>query len=289
MAPESYAPDQRLLRKVLRRPVVPQSLQILDSVSERLYERLALIKKVPSSVLDLGTGNARHLAQLAKNFPRASVFGADLSLSRLHSAGSKRKFWQKRQMLVCADANGVLPFNDASFDLLVSNMLLPWVFDAAHLMAEINRMLTVDGAFFISTAGPDTLIELRNAWSQIDDCLHINAFMDMHDLGDLLLAAGVADPVLDTERITVTYSSLDALLTDLVGLGFINVLQGRRRGLMSPSVKKRLAENYPINDDGGINATLELVVGHGWAGQLSDRQGTGGEFYYPIERLRKGS
>jgi len=167
-------------------------------------------------------------------------------------------------------------------------MLLPWVFDAEHLMAEINRLLMDDGAFFLSTAGPDTLIELRHAWSSVDDCLHVNAFMDMHDLGDLLVGAGITDPVLDTERITVSYPTLSALLKDLIGLGFINVLGGRRKGLTSAKVIDRLSAHYPLNEAGGVDATLELVVAHGWAGQVRSVSASG-DFYFPLERLRRGS
>jgi len=285
--PLNYLPDSDLVKKIFQRPIVQAAQPILDAVAERLFERLDLLKESPSTVLDLGTGDGRHMTVLKNRFADADVIGADLSPARLQHAAGRRKFWQKRPLLVCLDATTALPFKDASFDLLVSNMLLPWVFDAQHLMAEINRLLTSGGAFFLSTAGPDTLIELRNAWAGIDEYLHINAFMDMHDLGDLLVGAGIADPVLDTERITVSYPTLDALLKDLVGLGFINVLGGRRRGLTATTVIDRLAALYPANKAGGVDATLELVVAHGWAG-VARNPAAADEFYFPLERLKKG-
>lgn len=284
----NYALNGDLVKKIFARTPVPAAQAILDAIAERLFERLDLLKETPTTVIDLGTGDGRHLSILKQRFPTAAVIGLDISPVRLHHAAKRRRFWQKRASLVCADAAAELPFKDASFDLLVANMLLPWVFDAEHLMSEINRLLMVGGAFFLSTAGPDTLIELRNAWAGIDDCTHVNAFMDMHDLGDLLVGAGIADPVLDTERITVSYPTLDALLKDLVGLGFINVLGGRRKGLTSATVVDRLIAHYPVNKAGGVDATLELVVAHGWAGEAREASTTE-DFYFPLDRLKRGS
>lgn len=284
-APQSYEPDIDLLRKVLLRPQKNDATQILDAVADRLFERLGLLKNSPSTVIDLGAGDGRHLAILSKKFPGASVIGADLSHSRIKTASAGRRFWQKRPLLMCLDASRDLPFADASFDLVVSNMLLPWLFNPNRLMAEINRVLADDGAFFISTAGPDTLIELRHAWAEVDDYLHINAFLDMHDIGDLLVSSGVADPVMDTERITVTYPSLDALLAELTGLGFLNVLSGRRKSLTARSVVQRLAQHYPVNAQGGVDATLELVVAHGWKGQPKN-SAAGHEFTISVEQFK---
>lgn len=277
-----FKPQKSLLKKAMAREVVPGSQTILDAIAERLFERLDLLKVSPSRIIDLGTGDARHLAQLQMRYKGASVIGADLSLSRLQRVSGKRRFWQKRLPLVCFDADRPLPFAKNTFDLVVSNMMLPWLGDAENLVAEINRILVKDGAYFLSTAGPDTLIELRRAWAAIDDSQHINMFLDMHDVGDLMVGAGMADPVMDTERITVTFSSLDKLLDELTSLGFINVLKGRRKGLTAASVRERLEASYPTNENGGIDATLELVTAHGWAGEP---KAPAGEFYFDVEQL----
>jgi len=288
--PHDFKLDNQLLAKAMRRVAVPESQEILDAIAARLFERLSLLKLSPATILDLGTGDARHLAQLQQLFKGAAVVGADLSLSRLRQASGKRRFWQKKPLLACFDASAPLPIPDNSIDLVVSNMMLPWLDDARPLVAEINRVLVKDGAYFISTAGPDTLIELRRAWAAVDDSEHINLFLDMHDVGDLMVSSGMADPVMDTERITVTYSSVDALLNELAGLGFVNVLHGRRQGLTAASVRRRLAANYPLNEAGGIDATLELVTAHGWSGPLNRKTKNGaappGEFYFDVERLR---
>jgi len=268
----------------MARQVVPESRTILDAVAERLFERLSLLTLAPARIVDLGTGDARHIKLLQQQFKGAVVIGADLSLARLRHASLQRRFWQKHPLLVCLDASRPLPLPNDCIDLVVSNMMLPWLGDAQGLMAEINRVLVKEGAYFISTVGPDTLVELRRAWAEVDNNQHINLFLDMHDVGDLMVSSGMADPVMDTERITVTYTSVDALLDELVGLGFINVLCGRRKGLTSASVRQRLAANYPLNKDGGIDATLELVVAHGWSGAP---QAPPGEYWFDIDQLRK--
>lgn len=266
----------------MSRPVMQESQLILDSIAERLFERLGLLKAMPVSVIDLGTGDGRHLQVLQRLFKKATIYGADLSADRLVSAASNRRFWQSRPLHICLDADHALPFAKNSFDLVLSNMVLPWLSQPERFVAEINRVLIEDGAYFISTAGPDTLVELRRAWAEIDDHHHINLFLDMHDVGDLMVTAGMTDPVMDTERITVTYSSVDKLLDELIGLGFINVLAGRRKGLTSNQVRQRLSEIYPCNDDGRIEATLELVTAHGWSGKPKPPPG---EFHFDIENL----
>ena len=278
-----FMPDKQLLKKAMARSVVPEARAILDSVAARLFERLSLLTLSPSKIVDLGTGDARHIRLLQQQFKGAAVVGADLSLPRLRHASSNRRFWQKHPLLVCLDASRPLPLADNSIDLVVSNMMLPWLGNAAGLVVEINRVLVKEGAYFISTAGPDTLVELRHAWAEVDNSQHINLFLDMHDVGDMMVSSGMADPVMDTERITVTYSSVDALLDELVGLGFINVLCGRRKGLTSASVRQRLAANYPRNKEGGIDATLELVVAHGWSGAPKLPVG---EYRFDIDQLR---
>jgi len=290
LLPEAYRPDAVLVEKVMRRLPTAGSQIILDTIAERLYGRLELLKQNPGLVLDLGTGDARHLADVRRLFAGSTVIGADLSFNRLNSANTRKRFWQKREPLVCLDANKPLPFANGSCDLVVSNMLLPWIFDAQPLMRELNRVLAPKGAVFLSTAGPDTLIELRRAWSAIDEDHYMNAFFDMHDIGDLMVSAGIAEPVVDTERLTITYASVDALLLELSGLGFLNVLSGRRKGLTASTVKSRLAQHFVTNDDSRIDVTLELIVAHGWHGKPRERPQNSDspqEVFFSLEKLRR--
>jgi malonyl-CoA O-methyltransferase len=158
-----------------------------------------------------------------------------------------------------------LPFADGSFDLVVSNLLLPWCHAPHRVFEEAARVLAVGGAFFFTSAGPDTLIEYRSAWAAIDSHLHCFGLIDMHDLGDTLMASGFAAPVLDRDNLQIDYPDIDALQHELQRLGGANVANGRRFGLMSPSVRKALTT---AAGTGRFPVTLELVQGHGWKGEL---------------------
>jgi malonyl-CoA O-methyltransferase len=284
--PLEYQINKRLLRKAVDRAVdsYDAHAQVFDEIARRVFERLDLLQDSPARILDLGTGSGRHLADLQARYPKAFLIGADIGLSALHAGaiGGWRLWprkWRTQPGRVCMDAGHSWPFADASFELVVSNMLLPWLDNAAGFASELHRVLAPGGTFFISTAGPDTLVELRNAWDAIDRATHVNALLDMHDLGDVLNRAGLADPVLDTERIDVQYKDVGVLLAELRATGCTCVLHGRRRGLTSPRVQTALASHYAqpqlrkaqpqqhelhsaANDV--ISATLELVVAHGW-------------------------
>ena len=279
--PDQYRIDKRLLRRAMDRSIdsYEQHAQVFDEIANRLTERLDLLNLTPKRILDLGTGNGKHLNALRERYPKAVIVGADISTAAM--LGNGRKGWQAwwwrylqpQSSLVCMDAGQPWPFADETFDLVISNMLLPWISETDQFATELARVLATGGAFFISSVGPDTLIELRQAWQRVDPDVHVNAFLDMHDVGDMFARAGLADPVMDTERIEVRYRDVESLLTELEATGCTCVVRGRRRGLMSRQVRQRIAANYPISkeptvdgsdDNSSICASLELVVAHGW-------------------------
>jgi len=247
--PDPYRIDKRLLRRSVDRAAASydQHALVFDEIANRLIERLDLLNLTPHRILDLGTGNGRQLQMLKARYPRATIVGADISAVALHAARVRgrqtwwRRRWRQSPALVCMDAGARWPFADASFDLVISNMLLPWVNETDELACELERVLTPAGTFFISSAGPDTLIELRQAWESVDTSMHVNAFLDMHDVGDMFARAGLADPVMDTERIEVRYKDVETMLGELQATGCNCVLRGRRRGLMARQVVHRVA------------------------------------------------
>jgi malonyl-CoA O-methyltransferase len=158
-----------------------------------------------------------------------------------------------------------LPFPDASVDVAVSNLMLQWCDDLDVAFAEIRRVLKPDGFFSFTTFGPDTLRELRAAWATVDDYTHVNTFIDMHDIGDALGRAGLTEPVLDVERVTLTYSDVLALMRDLKVIGAHNVTAGRLRGLTGRSRLRAMEAAYESQRrDGRIPATYEVVYGAAW-------------------------
>jgi malonyl-CoA O-methyltransferase len=133
---------------------------------------------------------------------------------------------------------------------------------------EMHRVLKVDGLLIFSTFGPDTLKELRGAFTGVDQHNHLNRFTDMHDIGDMLVHSGFAEPVMEMEYITLTYADVRGVLHDLKAIGAHNATAGRGRGLMGKNAWARLIENYErLRSNGRLPATFEVVYGHAWKPQ----------------------
>ena len=124
------------------------------------------------------------------------------------------------------------PCERQSFDLVLSNLVIEWCHDPTRCLQRSPRVLRPKGLFMFMTVGPDTLKEVRDLWRGVDPFTDVHRFIDMHDFGDALLRAGFAEPVMDAERLTVTYGDLTALLAEIRGSGARNIAQGRPRGLM---------------------------------------------------------
>jgi len=265
--------------------VFDQHNLVFKEISERMLARLDMLAIEPSRVLDLGCRNGYQMEALQKRFPNAYVVGSDPVGSTLTSS---KRWWLRRRAvtptIVPADPHR-LPFADGSFDLLVSNMLLPWCHDPAAVFAEAARVLADNGAFMFTAAGPDTLQEYADLWCKIDEKQHVFGLADMHKTGDEMLHAGFAAPVLDRENIVVDYASVGALEDELRQIGAGNVAIGRRAGLMSRSVRNSVSEAARV---GRFSVTLELVQGHGWKGALSsNRNNSSDEFSVSLDSLRQ--
>ena len=230
-----------------------------------LIERLEPLLLQPQTILDLGSATGATGRMLRRRFKRAHVVSLDLSRAML-GAARKSKRWFSRSTFVQADA-GQLPFADESFDMVVSNQLLPWTPDPQVVFEQVSRVLKKDGVFAFATLGPDSLREIAKAWAAIDDRAHVNPFPDMHDIGDGLVRAGLRDPVLDVDRLQVSYEPPDRLFADLTRAGARNALAGRGRGLVSRRRFKVMTDTLASGRaDGKIVLDLELVYGHCWGG-----------------------
>ena len=133
---------------------------------------------------------------------------------------------------------------------------------------ELHRVLQIDGLLMFSTFGPDTLKELRVAFAGVDGYNHVNRFADMHDIGDMLVAAGFADPVMEMETLTLTYDDVKAVMQDLRDIGAHNATAGRASGMLGKTKWARIVQNYEtLRRDGKLPATFEIVYGHAWKAQ----------------------
>ena len=160
-------------------------------------------------MLDLGCGTGEAFAELGRRFPSASLVGIDIAQAMLERARARTPAWKRLLRaaspgLVCADAER-LPLAAASTQAVFSNLALQWCRPEA-VFAEIARVLDTGGLFIFSTFGPDTLKELRAAFAAVDAYEHVNPFIDMHDLGDALVHAGFAEPVMEMEVLTLEYA-----------------------------------------------------------------------------------
>ena len=232
-------------------------------VRERLVARLDLVKLEPALVLDLGCGTGHAADALARRYPRARVLALDLAEAMLRTARRRHRF-RRPAALVCGDLSR-LPLPAASANLVFCNLALQWCDDLDAALAELLRVLKPRGLLSFTTFGPDTLKELRAAWAEADAGVHVHDFLDMHDIGDALVRAGFAEPVLDVEMYTLTYADSRAVLRDLEAVGARNASVDRPRGLTG---RRRFADFEAAYErfrrDGVLPATYEVVYGHAW-------------------------
>jgi malonyl-CoA O-methyltransferase len=168
-----------------------------------------------------------------------------------------------------------------------SNLMLPWCEDVDGIFAEVARVLAPRGLFTFTTLGPDTLGELRAAWQSVDGGEHVHPFTDMHDLGDGLVRAGFAEPVMDVSRYRLTYPDARSLMRDLRAIGAQNAAVARARGLTGRARLSAMSEAYESFRSGGVlPATWEAVFGQAWGATPAQRaRRAGGEFAVPLETI----
>ncbi len=236
-------------------------------VGQRMLERLELIRLQPRRIVDIGAGTGRASVALARRYSKSRVVAVDLAMAMLHRARRRQPLrftWPRRFHYVCADAQH-LPLADDTVDLLFSNLTLQWCNDLDQALREFRRVAAPGGLVMFSTFGPDTLMELRESWRQVDGYTHVNLFMDMHDIGDAMVRGGFANPVMDVEHFTLTYHDVFQLMRDLKNLGAHNVTAGRPRSLTGKRHMAALEQAYQQHvHEGRLPATYEVIYGHAW-------------------------
>jgi malonyl-CoA O-methyltransferase len=277
-------PETRAARRAFDRALRFESACFIhDEARTRLLERLELVRLAPTVAVDLGCATGRVAAALAARYSAARVLGIDSSRRMLQRAAAAAG---EEVRLVAGDATA-LPLRAASVELVFANLVLPWC-RPERVFAEVARVLTDGGALMFATLGPDSLQEVRAAFAAVDERIHVHAAFDMHDLGDLVMAAGLAEPVLDVDRIEVTYADVAGLVRDLRAVGAINVAGARRRTLTGRRRWGRFVERLPRGPDGRLKVTVELILGHAWGrGPVARPESGSSEIRVPIERIRK--
>ena len=271
---DAYEIDKRAVRRAFSRAAAHYDADAVlqREVCKRMLEQLDLIKLQPLRVLDAGCGTGWGSRQLGDRYKQAEIIALDIAIGMALTARGASSWWRSlfsgaRQTCLCADIEA-LPLAAQSADMAWSNLALQWCNSLPAAFREFHRVLKTEGLVIFSTFGPDTLKELRIAFSGIDEYSHTNRFIDMHDIGDMLLEAGFSEPVMQMEMITLTYSDVKAVMTDLRNIGAHNSTAGRARGMMGKSAWNRIVENYErLRQDGKLPATFEIIYGHAWKAQ----------------------
>jgi len=269
------------LRKLFAQPSRCDGSQFLRrEISTRMLERLSLIKIKPQQVLDAGCGEGRDLLALNQNYPDAQLIAVDAAVPMLRTARASsaatrtalqsflgkllggHRLASPTALLSCANF-AHLPVANHTIDLLWSNLALHWHPQPHAVLAEWARVLRTDGLLMFSCFGPDTFAELREAFQAQAMHARVLPFVDLHDYGDMLQAAGLADPVMDMEKITLTYPDAAALMADVRAFGG-NPLQGRAPGLQGKRAWRRVLDSLDQqrDGDGRIRLTIEVIYGH---------------------------
>jgi malonyl-CoA O-methyltransferase len=274
-----------------RAPGFAHASAIVREVGGRLAERLEAVRLDPRLVVDLGCGTGAQRATLLKRFARATWIGVDLSPAMLHQArpGAYARWLpaalRRRALRVCASADQ-LPLAGGSADCVYSNLMLNWHPAPHRVFPEIARVLADGGLLLFASLGPDTLRELREACAAALPRVRPMPFVDMHDLGDMMVAAGFASPVMDAEILRLTYASGPQLLAEVRALGG-NPRDDRHPGLPSGAQARRLLAGLEARRDaeGRIALTFEVTYGLGW--KAAPRAPAGATTTIPVDQLRR--
>ena len=258
--------DKKAVKKFFNRAAksYDNAAILQEEVLNRLLQRLQYIRHRPETVIDIGCGTGKGVRGLQKHYPGARIFASDIAEKMLQQARSRYRLLGKKR-LVAADMEN-LPFAAHSFDLVFSSLALQWSNDLRATLAEFARVSRPGALLLFASFGPDTLKELAASWLAFDDHPHVHRFVDMHDVGDAMLAAGFHQPVVDAETIRMEYRDFRGLLDDLKNIGANNADVGRRRGLMTPARLRELEASYRQHgfEDDRFIASYEVVYGHAW-------------------------
>jgi malonyl-CoA O-methyltransferase len=285
-AAHAALPAKRASRAVFERAgsTFAAASVVHDWARQRLLERLAYVDLDPSVVVDLGCATGAGTIELAARFPRAVAVAVDTSLAMLAAARDAAD--AATRIYVAAGDAEKMPLPAGSVGLLLANLVLPWCVPEL-VFREAARVLAPGGSLMFATLGPDTLQEVRRAWAQADDGIHVHAAFEMHDLGDIAVASGLQEPVMDIERIRLTYAHVRDLVRDLRACGAVNTAAGRRPTLTGPERWRAFVEAlHAGRRDARFDVTSELVFGQAWGSPGASRQGrSSDEVIIPVDRI----
>jgi malonyl-CoA O-methyltransferase len=264
--PRKFRLDRRALARAFDRASTSYdaAASLQRAVRDELLERLQYFRLEPRRIVDLGCGTGEAAVMLRRRYGKSQVLAIDVAPGMLREAGRRMRLWRRFDR-VCADAIA-LPIATGSIDLVFCCLMLQWCDDPAIAFAEAHRVLRPGGLLIFSTFGPDTLHELRAAWTVADATSHVSEFPDMPQLGAALMHAGMTEPVIDIERRVVHYTDARSLARELRRIGARNATADRLRGLTGRHRWRRMDEAYESRrTEAGLPATYEIIYGAAFA------------------------
>ena len=244
-----------------------QAAVLARLVGTRMDERLDYMKISPPRMADIGCATGDGIRALRARYPKAQALAIDVSLPMLHGVRAHNSrftrllnhLFKRGPQLVNADARA-LPLADNALDFVWSNLMLHWLDDPLPALREIHRVMATGGLVMFATLGPDSLLELRAAMQKVGADDTARRFIDMHDIGDMLVAAGFADPVMDMEIVNFTYRHPRQFLADQRHLGVRDAFLGQQ----SFRIWRKVFSAWSRNHEGRWPLRFEVVYGHAW-------------------------
>lgn len=257
-------------------------------VEARLLGQLEVLgARKPGRVLDVGCGPGRASAAMKRRWPGSEIVALDLALPMLREVPKQTRWWRPVRR-VCAEATQ-LPLGDGTVGVVFSSLCLQWVLDLPAALAEFRRVLRPDGLLLFATFGPDTLIELREAYLQAGERQPpLSPFAAIQPVGDALVAAGFRDPVLERDEFTLTYPDVRTLLRELRAIGANDARAQRPRGLGGKARHAAMVAAYEASrHDGKLPSRWEVITALAWAPQPGAARREGGVDIasVPVDRI----
>lgn len=255
-------------------------------VADRLIESIENVNINAKLILDLGSGTGYASNKLRKKFKNTYLLQQDIAENMLIKAKKKSSIFFSSDRFLCADANKI-PLAKHSVDIIFSNLMLQWCNDPNIVFAEVKRILKPGGVFVFTSFGPGTLKELRESWKKVDDVVHVNTFVDMHDLGDILMRLNFVRSVVNMENILFTYKNCKDLMRELKSIGAHNINNGRRKTLTGKNKLNSMIKNYEsYRSKSLLPLTYEVIYGIAWQQEESNKKQEG-VFEISLEEMTK--
>jgi malonyl-CoA O-methyltransferase len=265
-SPPTRLIDAQAVSRVLQRQALGMGAPWLhQEIARRMAQRLTVIRLQPERIIDWWAGAGAADELLAQAYPRAQRIAVEASSAWQQRTTAQRQnpWWSAKRWTSPPQPVLLEGTSPPKSQLLWSNMMLHAAIDPVAVIERWHGLLEAGGFLMFSCLGPGSLLGLRQVYQQRLWPAPAVDFVDMHDLGDMLVRAGFADPVMDQELLTLTWATPEALLDELRLLGG-NAHPSRFAGLRTPGWKRQLLQSLELlrGPDGCLQLHFEISYGH---------------------------